>query len=50
MLSGDWSDAVNIWTELLDKSVGCYSAEIGIVCGFRFLDLTCEDKRIISRD
>ncbi|MGB0646400.1 MAG: tetratricopeptide repeat protein, partial [Bradymonadia bacterium] len=29
----------------LDKSVGCYSAEIGVVCGFRFLEFTHDGKQ-----
>ncbi len=41
----DWSQAMEVWASLVKKSVGCLSAELGLVCGFVQVYKTREERK-----
>lgn len=41
----DWAQAMELWGNLLTKSVGCLSAEFGMVCGFVHVYKTREERK-----
>jgi tetratricopeptide (TPR) repeat protein len=43
--TNDWVQAMDIWASLLAKSVGCLSAELGMVCGFVHAHKTKNERR-----